>query len=601
LAESLLLCFWLVVGACLRLNQLTAKSPWTDEFATLVFSAGNDYKSVPLNQVIPPSVLLQPLQPNSEAGIKEVISLLIHEDTHPPLYFILSHLWLKLFPLNNGYISLWGARSLAALFGVLAILAVYWLAKLAFESSTCAQIAAAMMAVSPYAIFLSQEARQYSLAVMFTSASLCCLTIAVKCLLCDRPIPVKLIFLWVGINSLGLTVHYFFSLTLAAEAIGLSFIVWHKFKPFFLYLSRFNLPSKFKNSTFAFKMLPFCLYKNLLRLGMVVAGTATCGLIWIFTILPPNYGTGMTEWIRYDRSTLLNLVNPIFQMLAAWITMLSLLPVEASSIPVVIISGLIMLLFFIWALPLFKRGLRVKWKCPQSRATVTVLVGFLFGAVALFFAITYVFSIDITRGARYNFVYFPAVIVLVAASLDAFWRREVKLNKVFGEQLLIWLSVPKTAKLFFAKKREKIAVILVWLMGFTSAIAVTSNLGYQKYYRPDLLIPTIEAKSHVPVLIATTHQTLIQTGEMMGIAWEMQNNTTQTNTNFVLIHQPKKYSPNSTTTLTRIVSRQQHPFDLWTVNFHAAIELNNCAIDSQTLPAIDGYSYSLYHCSNSML
>jgi uncharacterized membrane protein len=577
LSESLLLCLWIVIGACLRFSQLATKSPWTDEFATLVFSAGNDYKSIPLNQVISPNVLLQPLQPDRNASIRDIISLLIHQDTHPPLYFVLSHLWLKLFPLTDGYVSLWGARSLAALFGVSAIVGIYILAKLAFESRTCAQLAAAMMAVSPYSIFLSQEARQYSLGAVFTIASLCCLIVATKHLSRNTIIPTKLIFIWIGINSLGLTVHYFFSLTLVAEAIALIFPIFSQFKS----------PSS-------------SLYKNSIRLGIVIAGTATTGLIWIFTVLPENYGRGMTEWIRYSPSSWLNFFDPVFQMLAAWITMLSLLPVEASSIPVVIVSGAIMLLFFIWALPLLERGLRIKWKCNESRSSVVVSIGFLLGAIALFFGITYLFDIDITRGARYNFVYFPAVILLVSASLSACWHREFKLKRLFNKKLLISLSQNQTIGLLYIKKREKIAVMLIWLMGFFSAIAVCTNLGYQKYYRPDLLIPIINSQSRVPVIIATTQQTLIQTGEMMGIAWEMRQNPIHSRTNFLLVHQSRKYSPNSTSTLSKIISQRNSPFDLWTINFYANIKLDNCSIDTQDLPAIDGYDYSLYHCSKSI-
>ncbi len=576
MSESLLLCLWLIIGTCLRFSQLGTKSPWTDEFATLVFSAGNDYQSVPLNQVIPPNVLLQPLQPNPKANVADIISLLINQDTHPPFYFVISHLWLKLFPLTDGYVSLWGARALSALFGVLAILAIYVLAKLAFESRSCAQLAAAMMAVSPYGIFLSQEARQYSLGVVFAIASLSCLTITVKYLWRNLKIPNKLILLWVGINSLGLTVHYFFSLTLAAEAIALIFPIFSKIKS----------PSP-------------TLSKNLMRLAIVVAGTVTTGLIWIFTVIPKNYGAGMTDWIRYNPSTWLNSIDPVFQMLAAWITMLSLLPVEATSIPIVIISGLIMLLFFIWALPLLNQGLRVKWDCDSSRASVGVLIGFLVGAIALFFGITYVLDIDITRGARYNFVYFPAVIVLVSASLSACWRREIQLKGLFNHQTSLSLSFPKAIGLVYSKRREKIAVMLIWLMGFASAIAVCFNLGYQKYYRPDLLVPIVNSKSEVPVLIATTHQTLIQTGEMMGIAWEMQHNPIASKTDFLLVHQPKKYSSTSTSTLAKIVAQQNKPFDLWTINFYANIELNNCAINLQNSPVVDGYSYSLYHCSGS--
>jgi uncharacterized membrane protein len=578
LSESLLLCLWIVIGTCLRFSQLATKSPWTDEFATLVFSIGNDYESIPLNQVISPNVLLQPLQPNLNASVQDIISLLIHQDTHPPLYFVLSHLWLKLFPLTDGYVSLWGARSLAALFGVGAIVAIYILAKLAFESRTCAQLSAAMMAVSPYSIFLSQEARQYSLGVVFTIASLCCLTVAAKHLSRNSIIPTKVILLWVGINSLGLTVHYFFSLTLVAEAIALVFPIFSKLKSPSPYLS-----------------------KNLIRLGIVIAGTATTGLIWIFTVIPQNYGHGMTEWIRYSPSSWLNIFDPVFQMLAAWITMLSLLPVEASSIPVVIISGAIMLLFFIWFLPLLKQGLKIQWKCNESRSSIVVSIGFLLGAIALFFGITYLWDIDITRGARYNFVYFPAVILLVSASLSSCWHRDFKLERLFNKKFSISPSQSKTIGLLYTKKREKIAVILIWLMGFISAIAVCANLGYQKYYRPDLLIPIVNSQSKVPIVIATTQQTLTQTGEMMGIAWEMQHNPLHSKTDFLLVHQSRKYSPKATSTLSKIISQRTSPFDLWAINFYAKIQLDNCSIDNRDLPAIDGYDYSIYHCFESNL
>jgi uncharacterized membrane protein len=68
----------------------------------------------------------------------------------------------------------------------------------------------------------------------------------------------------------------------------------------------------------------------------------------------------MTQWIRVggsvagsDRvlSTILTLINPIFQAFAAWITMLFLLPVEASSLVVAIASGAVMLVFFLWVMP----------------------------------------------------------------------------------------------------------------------------------------------------------------------------------------------------------------------------------------------------------
>ena len=58
--NSILLVFWTIIGGILRFTNLGAKSPWTDEFATMVFSLGNDFRSVPLNQLISLDTLLQP-------------------------------------------------------------------------------------------------------------------------------------------------------------------------------------------------------------------------------------------------------------------------------------------------------------------------------------------------------------------------------------------------------------------------------------------------------------------------------------------------------------------------------------------------------------
>ncbi|MFO8041108.1 MAG: glycosyltransferase, partial [Sodalinema sp.] len=57
---------------------------------------GNSFLEVPLNEFISPQQLLEPLQRSSTAGLGDVWQHLMSESTHPPLYFLLNHLWLLL-------------------------------------------------------------------------------------------------------------------------------------------------------------------------------------------------------------------------------------------------------------------------------------------------------------------------------------------------------------------------------------------------------------------------------------------------------------------------------------------------------------------------
>ena len=578
----LLLVVWIGIGTGLRLMNLALKSPWTDEFSTLTFSLGNSFTGVPLDQAIALDTLLQPLIPSPAAGIGDVIHHLLTESNHPPLYFVLTHLWLQLFPppVNGemeGLVSLWGARSLAALLGVVSIPAIYALARFAFRSQLVGQMAAAMMAVSPYGIFLAQEARHYTLAMLWVIASLGCLVVAVRHIQRQKPLPIWLVLVWVGVNTLGIASHYFFALTLCAEAVALIAIVWGG-------MNRISVSEAMRDSALGAKNAKereeeeidavenvkqvslekgdLFTFRFLLPLVAVAAGTLAGGLVWVPVFLQNSYGGKLTEWIQGDRVGLAWL-SPVFQAIAAWITMISLLPVEASQLPLVIASVVVMVIFFFWALPILYRGLKVQ---RQSHQNTWLFEVFVWSAIALFFVFTYFLGIDLTRGARYNFVYFPAVIVVVGASLAACWE-----------------------------DKGKTAVVLIWLMGLLSGITVVSNLGYQKYYRPDLLAPIIQQNSQAPVLIATTRKTHVQNGEMMGIAWEFKRQGLPQNPQFLLAHLDKN-PKTSTIALQKTLATLPRPLDLWLVNFHAPIELNGCVQNPLSSPAVDGYDYKLYRC-----
>jgi uncharacterized membrane protein len=582
----LLLLLWSAIGIGLRFTHLASKSPWTDEFSTLVFSLGNSFRIVPLDIAIALDTLLQPLQPNSTLGAREVLQSLLSETNHPPLYFVLAHWWMDLFPIDDGLVSLWVARSFPALLGAASIPAIFGLGVLAFRSRLVGHIAAAIMAVSPYGIFLAQEARHYTLAILWVIASLCCLVIAVKNIRRQKPLPIWIAIIWVAINTLGIATHYFFALTLCAEAIVL--LAWgigqHQED------AEMGRRGDSESCAETFPASPRPLYactpaiflKQWWPIYAVVAATLAGGVIWL-PLMQNGYDSKLTEWIKNSDRMGIEWIAPIFQAIAAWITMFSLLPVEASPQPIIIASGLGMMVFLIWALPILVRGLKVQMQQARSRIGIQVLGGFIVSAIAIFFIITYGLGIDLTRGARYNFVYFPAVIVLVAASLAVCWRQSI-------------LEKSADPPSFRGKK----AVVLIWLMGLLSGLTVVWNLGYQKYYRPDLLVSLIQQQSHIPVLIATTHKTHVQTGELMGIAWEFNRKLGRIAgiPQFLLAHQEYQGSRTATVTLQKTLSTMPRPLNLWLVNFHAPVELEaqNCLADSQANLSVDGYEYQVYHC-----
>ena len=64
-------------------------------------------------------------------------------DAHPPLYYVVLHLWLQLVDAE------WWARLLSVLLSMLTVLAVYWLGRLALGPRT-ASAAAWLTALSPW-------------------------------------------------------------------------------------------------------------------------------------------------------------------------------------------------------------------------------------------------------------------------------------------------------------------------------------------------------------------------------------------------------------------------------------------------------------------
>ncbi len=107
-------------------------------------------------------------------GMGYILFFIAHNDVHPPLYYLLLHLWLAATGDGLGQ-----ARLLSALCGSAAVPVVYVLATELFDRRTGA-CAALLLAVSPLASWYSDEARMYAMAELFALLAFASLARAVR-------------------------------------------------------------------------------------------------------------------------------------------------------------------------------------------------------------------------------------------------------------------------------------------------------------------------------------------------------------------------------------------------------------------------------------
>jgi mannosyltransferase len=143
------------------------------------------------------------LQP-SFAGTMRVVA---HTERSPPLYYIFAWLWSKLF--GTGEVAL---RSLSAIFGTLTIPAAY-LAARELATRRAGLIAALLVALNPYLIWYSQEARSYALFALFAAWALYFFARAL-----NEQTP-RSLALWALTSTLALCSHYFAVFLIVPEGL----------------------------------------------------------------------------------------------------------------------------------------------------------------------------------------------------------------------------------------------------------------------------------------------------------------------------------------------------------------------------------------------
>jgi mannosyltransferase len=170
------------VGALLRFASLDGQSFWLDESATVDVLSG------------------------SWADMFDELST---SEGTPPLYYALAKAWTSLFGSGEA-----GLRSLSALAGTLTVPVAYLLGEAA-ASRRAGLLAAALVAVHPYLIWYSQEARAYALFALLAACSLLFLVRVLE--RHDR----RSLVAWTAFSALTMATHYFGGFLVAAEALWL--------------------------------------------------------------------------------------------------------------------------------------------------------------------------------------------------------------------------------------------------------------------------------------------------------------------------------------------------------------------------------------------
>lgn len=465
------------VGLILRFWGLDDKPLWLDEVITALFSLGRSYTEVPLDAAFSPPLLEQLFTFKPTQSCAQIATRVATESVHPPLFFCALYGWMsQLSLLTPNWVG--ALRALPALFGVGAIAAIYHLNRLAF-SSPVGLMAAALMAVSPFAVYLSQEARHYTLPMLLITLALAGLIQMQHDLRQQKFRPV--IWLgWIGINSLAFYVHYLCLLALVAQILALvSWMIWAK-----------------QGDRAAW-----------VAVGLAIAGVLLTLLPWFPTLIE-HFSRPETDWLKPYNPNWLDRLAPLYQTLSNWILMVVAFPVERQPNAIALLSTLLMLIFTLWLTPRVVRGGKRRWQNEEDRDSLILLIGFVLGVLGQFGAIVYILGKDITVVPRYNFILYPAVCALLAACL---------LHPTHSYRYLSPLPSPHSTPV----PRTMIPMSVV-LAGVISSLFVVGGLVFLKPYHPDQVAQTMATDPLQPTLLVVSYRSLQEVALGLSFALELR-------------------------------------------------------------------------------
>lgn len=561
----------LVAATAVRFAGLGSKPLWIDEAMTALVVLGRGPDDVPLGVARPLAALASIFSLNPAATWLDVVTRLVDpavQHTHPPLFYVLVHAWLAWLapPLSELAFTL---RAVAAVFGVVAVVLIFGLARSAF-GERAGLTAAALAAVSPAMVMLAQEGRNYTLPLMLLAAAFWVMVAMVKRLTGVRSIPLTLWAAWTTLNICACYAHYYSTLAFAAQALTLAILVARE------------------------RSWP---QLGWLAVSLTVAGVAF--LPWLPILLKHSVSPEQ-GWMR--------LKTPGFifvSTLDAWRAIFAGRGWEYASFPVLVTTEAVTIVFGAWMLLIAFVGLGRRLRAGRPPAADALLLVAAITLAQLLVA-SLVYRKNFVSEARYHFVYYPAIVALFAwilaelpARAAASWRRAL-------------VEPPAWA-----------ALALILFVGGANAVATDIGLEFPKRTKPDRAGAALAAAATAPVLVVTGsgsfHETVLQLSYLLEL---LRQSPAAAETEFSVVTRSNTYTGNDRdaprqppsifwTGFTHVRDITRPPATLWvnagrlqTSEYPQRLEVTvreerrSCAVDQlERTRRRDDDDFLLYHCS----
>ncbi|OCQ92966.1 hypothetical protein BCD64_09565 [Nostoc sp. MBR 210] len=533
----------IALGAILRFWHLDLKPLWMDEVITAIFSLGKNYHDLPLDVLFPLERVQEIFTFHSGVSCSQIATNVDTQSTHPPLFFCAMYRWLSwMTPLGTEWVT--KLRSLPVLFGVATIPVMYYLNRIAFSQSS-GIIAALVMATSPFAVYLSQEARHYTAPMFLITLSLLGLMKIQQDIFERSRFRFWVWLSWTVVNILGFYVHYFFALAFISEIATLIFIAYRY-------------------------QLHIVIIKKIWLFLLISLTTIGIGFLpWLLVVLNHAQRTE-TNWLPTP-----NYISPLYQTLINWVLMLINFPVENQHLPVAIISVLIMVLFSIWTGRKVFQGLHFLSSNNKNNISTITLLTFTIGVVLEFLIIIYISQKDISVVPRYHFVYYSSFCALLSAGIN-----------------------------YTKRSRKSISGFLT--ISIISCIFVIYNFAFQKPFLPEKVAQNMNLDPTIPTMLVTGYGSYqdVALGLSFALALEQLRNANKSD-NFAFINQNSPVIP-FWQKLAQLPIPNSSQLNLWIVapglrrrDYQPQVKLSSgqivCNIDPTQHYRI-GIPYQLYRC-----